>query len=104
MSVYTVPENLTLDARAKAIVNEVLDELERAITLYPLYPSDVVHAAAIVSEEAGELVRAANNVYYADSVGNREDLHREAVQTAAMAVRFLMEIGNLKSWEGLNNG
>jgi hypothetical protein len=97
-------ETLIIDPRAKEVVKQVFAELERAVTLYPLYPSDVVHAAAIVSEEAGELVRAANNVYYADNVGDREDLHREAVQTAAMGVRFLMEIGNLKSWEGLNNG
>jgi hypothetical protein len=90
-------EELRTDARMADVLRQVLEELERAELTHPIYPADVIHAAAIVSEEAGELVRAANNVYYEDSVEHRQNLLTEAVQTTAMGLRFLLETGNLKA-------
>jgi len=52
---------------------------------------DVVHRASFVAEESGELTQAANDHMYAD--GNHiEAMKLEAAQTAAVAIRFLMNV------------
>lgn len=77
----------------------ILSELTRAQQLHPIWPLDEVHAAAIVTEEAGELIQASLNYYYIsqDCVNSKmakKDFYNkmliEAVHTGAMAVRFLM--------------
>ena len=69
-------------------------ELKRAKKLYPIWPRDKIHAAAIVAEEAGELVRAANDHERPgenkDEGDTRIRMQIEAIQTAAMCLRFLM--------------
>ena len=42
----------------------VEDELRIAETYHPEWPKDVVHGAAVVAEEAGELVQAALDATY----------------------------------------
>lgn len=65
----------------------VQDELSRARRLHPDWPIDPVHAAAIVAEEAGELVRAVlRYVYEGKSI---LEVRTEAVQVGAMAARFI---------------
>ena len=67
----------------------ITDELDRAEEIYPDWPSDVVHQAAIVAEEAGELLMASlNKTYHKHKFAN---LYMEAAQTGAMAIRFLVE-------------
>jgi hypothetical protein len=39
-------------------------EIERAKKIHPDWPLDVVHAAAILCEEAGELIQAALDFHY----------------------------------------
>jgi hypothetical protein len=39
-------------------------ELKDAIAKYPDWPTDIIHAAAVVNEEAGELIRACLNYHY----------------------------------------
>ena len=73
------------------IVNLIMAEVERATAKHPRWPGDPVHAAAIVSEEAGELVRAANRFYDREG-GTVEDMEEEAVQVGASAIRFLLGI------------
>jgi hypothetical protein len=70
------------------IIAAIMAELDRAEAKYPAWPTDQVHAAAIVAEESGELVRAVLNESYHGAP--RADSDREAVQTAAMCVRFLV--------------
>jgi NTP pyrophosphatase (non-canonical NTP hydrolase) len=70
----------------------VTDELRRAEAKFPLWPKDYIHAAAIVAEEAGELVRAALKGTYEN--GGRAAMSEEAVQTAAMALRFLCHLAH----------
>lgn len=67
---------------------EVMAELNRAEKKYPSWPDDPVLAAAVVGEEAGELLQAANNARWHG--GNHNKMREEAVQMAAMAVRFLL--------------
>jgi hypothetical protein len=65
----------------------ILTELEYACEQHPGWPADPVHQAAIVAEESGELVQAVlQHVYEPHKGGNPI---KEAVQTAAMAVRFM---------------
>ena len=78
------------------IIELIRAEVERAMQKHPAWPNDPVHAAAIVSEEAGELTRAANRFYCRD-YGTVEEMEKEAVQTGAMAYRFLLNLETYKS-------
>lgn len=70
-------------------VRAVLDELERATSKFPTWPTDPLHAVAVVSEEAGELVKAVLQAAYEPHKSTPEDVATEAIQTAAMALRFI---------------
>lgn len=74
--------------RQRALVS-ILTELNSAIEKHPQWPKDNIHSAAIVCEEAGELIRAALQVQYEN--GKFHHMHDEAIQTGAMALRFLIE-------------
>ena len=63
-------------------------EIIRAEGRHPGWPEDLIHGAAIVAEESGELVQAAlQETYEGDHL---TDVIREAVHTAATAVRLLI--------------
>ncbi len=68
-------------------VGLVLNELIAARRQWPNWPTDLVYAAAVVSEEAGELVKAANDAHYKGT--DPELCKGEAEQTAVTAIRFL---------------
>ena len=72
------------------IIDQVMSELDSAIAKFPAWPSDPIHAAAIVSEEAGELIRASVQYGYED--GTVEAMVTEALHTAATAIRFVMGV------------
>ena len=76
--------------RIERVFNWVLEELHRAEMKFPGWPEDVVHAAAIVGEESGELIEAALDAYYGR--GDIETVRKEAIQTAAMSVRLLIHL------------
>jgi len=67
----------------------IFSELATAEIKHPGWPDDVVHGAAIVGEEAGELLQAALNYKYQRSK-NVDSMRLEAAQTAAMGIRFLV--------------
>jgi len=69
------------------VMAQIKAEIERAREIHPDWPSDVLHAAAIVSEESGELMRAA--VQHRGEGGTLEACDEEAIQTAAVAIRFV---------------
>ena len=71
------------------IMTMVMAELDHARNIYPIWPKDRIHQAAIVMEEAGELVQASLQQHYEPHKGGNPI--KEAVQTAAMAIRFLEE-------------
>lgn len=75
-------------------VGMVFDELRRAERKFPGFPTDPVHAASIVSEEVGELTKAVNEYTYEG--GSFENITKEAVQSAAMALRFLFNMESLR--------
>lgn len=77
------------------VIKEVTKELERAQAKFTAWPTDVIHAASIVNEESGELIRAALQYHYEN--GDIEELRKEAIQTAAMCVRFLKNFNSYHS-------
>ncbi len=72
------------------VIRLILAELRKAEQAHPTWPEDNVHAAAIVGEESGELIRAALQEEY--ECGSKDEMVKEAIQTGAMAVRFLLNV------------
>ena len=65
-------------------------EMEEAERVWPVWPQDVIHQAAIVGEEAGELIEAAVSLTY--DQGTAGAIRDEAIHTAAMALRLLLHL------------
>lgn len=83
------------------IIDEILAEVKRAKKKHPQWPDHVVARAAIVSEEAGELLRSSLNYKYEatqplDKARWKADMKDEAIQTAATAIRFLEGLKDIK--------
>ena len=76
--------------KTEQILCLVMTELERAEQIHPIWPADLVKASAILAEEAGETLQAANN--YDENRCGKNQIVTEAVQTAAMAIRLLRNI------------
>lgn len=76
------------------ILAQVRLELERATQKFPTWPTDPLHAVAIVGEEFGELTKAVLELSYEPHKTNAEEVRMEAIQTAAMALRFAMSLQN----------
>ena len=75
------------------ILTEIAAEVERASKKFPTWPTDPLHATAIIAEECGELQKAVlEAVYEPDKDVTIEDVRKEAVHTAAMCVRFLLSL------------
>lgn len=90
------------DGQIKHVINR---ELERATTIHPAWPTDPIHAAAIVQEEAGELVKDALQFTYEPEKDKQiSDMASEAVQVAAMAIRFLRGLPFYESSPSPQNG
>lgn len=85
----TIQEFEELPADVKVIVGVICKELKKAMDKHNHWPTqDVIHAAAIVGEESGELIRAALQYQYEG--GTSDEVSKEAIQTGAMAIRFLL--------------
>lgn len=72
------------------IYEKIENELKRAQKLHPLFPADLIHQVAIVSEESGEAMKAALDHYYFGKP--IEDVKTELIQTAAVCVRVLKQL------------
>ncbi len=75
------------------VVDLVLKELRKAEEKFPGFPTDPVHAAAIVAEEAGELVQAALDHSY---MREGSPMMKEASHVAAMGIRFLLSLRDME--------
>ncbi len=70
------------------VLGDVLAELARATALYPTWPTDPLHALAILGEEYGELTKEVLQLTYEPHKTNAKHAREEAIQTAATALRF----------------
>ena len=68
----------------------ILAELDRAEQLHPVWPRNLIHAGMVVAEESGEMTKSILDHH--EKKGSRQEIITEAVQTAAMAIRFLKNI------------
>ncbi len=66
--------------------NLIWEELQLAQKKFPKWPTDHIHGAAIVGEEAGEILKAALQLTYEGS--SSSDVIKETIQTATMSFRF----------------
>jgi hypothetical protein len=79
----------------KQIWQEIELELRKAKKKFPNWPDHPAAQAGIVSEESGELMKAALQWKYErgktddHQMKQKEEMKQEAIQTAAMAIRFL---------------
>lgn len=71
----------------------VQDELARAVAKFPTWPTDPFHALAVLGEEFGELTKAVlQHTYEPHKNVTGKDIRAEAIQTAAMALRWAMSL------------
>lgn len=70
----------------------VMAEVERATRKFPTWPTDPLHAVAVLGEEFGELTKAVLQSVYEPHKVKPGEVRTEAVQTAAMALRFLLSL------------
>lgn len=68
----------------------IRQELYEAYKKHGEMPPDIIHRAAIVCEESGELIQASYDCVYGK--GTLEQCRLEAVHTCATALRFLMSL------------
>jgi len=76
--------------KAEDAIDQIFRELGAAEEKHPGWPTDVVHATAIMVEEAGEAMQAALDAYY--KRGDLEHLRQELAQTGAMCIRALVNL------------
>jgi hypothetical protein len=82
-------EFAALPLREQRAIMALIQELYLAREKHPTWPQDLIHCAAIIGEEAGELLQASlNHTYENEPVGF---LEIEAIQTGATVLRFLTE-------------
>jgi hypothetical protein len=83
---------IDLPENTKHILVAISTELKRAEKKHPVWPTDLIHQAAIVGEESGELLQATINHKYEN--GNIESIWKESIQTGATCVRLLNSMIN----------
>ncbi len=67
-------------------------EVENATKKFPKWPTDPLHALAILGEEFGELTKEVVQMIYEPNKTSTAKIREEAIQTAAMAIRFVMSL------------
>jgi hypothetical protein len=70
----------------------IFAELERATKKFPTWPTDPLHAFAVVGEEFGECQKEVLQLVYEPHKSSPEEVRKEAIQMAAMALRFVMSL------------
>ncbi len=79
-----------------SVMDDVLVEVRRAVGIFPTWPTDPLHALAVLGEEYGELNKAVLQSVYEPEKSNADDVREEAIQTAAMALRFIASLNDYK--------
>lgn len=82
----------TISNNPAAVISVVWSELERAIAKFPGWPTDPLHALAVLGEEFGELTKDVLQMTYEPGKTTAENVRKEAIQTAAMALRFAVSL------------
>lgn len=70
------------------VAAEALAEVRHAMQKFPTWPTDPLHALAVLGEEFGELTKGVLQLTYEPHKTDWAQVRREAIQTAAMALRM----------------
>jgi NTP pyrophosphatase (non-canonical NTP hydrolase) len=73
-------------------MHDIDSEIARALAKFPTWPTDPLHALAVLGEEFGELTKEVLQMTYEPHKTSLEKIREEAIQTAAMAVRFVRSL------------
>ena len=85
-------ELIATDKELRIAIFAIKRELKYNAELkFPTWPLDPIRGAAIIAEEAGETIKASLQAVCEN--GHLADMGKEAIQTAAMAIRFLIFLG-----------
>lgn len=76
------------------IVFDIGQELEKVKRKFPKWPTDPIHAAIIVAEESGELMKEVLQMVYEPHKTDIDKVRKEALQTATVCIRFVHSIDN----------
>lgn len=74
------------------MLEQIAAEVARATAKFPTWPTDPLHAVAVLGEEFGELTKETLQLVYEPHKTSLADVRKEAIQTAAMALRFIASI------------
>lgn len=74
------------------IHEQIQEEMARAVAKFPTWPTDPLHAVAVLGEEFGELTQAVLQSTYEPHKSSPAEVHKEAIQVAAMALRFALSL------------
>lgn len=86
------PRPHALSADAAEAIGKIVAELANATQKFPTWPTDPLHALAVLGEEFGELTKAMLQLTYEPDKTSAAHVRAEAVQTAAMALRLVMSL------------
>lgn len=86
-----------------SITIEVLEELHKAMNKFPTWPTDPLHALAVLGEEFGELTKDVLQLTYEPHKTNAANVRKEAIQTAAMALRFAASLSVYEYRQGVQH-
>lgn len=76
----------------EVIIDQVRHELRTATEKYPAWPTDPLHALAVVQEEIGECQKEVLQLCYEPEKSDPSAIYREAIQTAVTTIRFLRSL------------
>ena len=79
-------------ASVEVAASLALDEVEKATSKFPTWPTDPLHALGVLAEEFGELSKEVVQLTYEPHKSTLGCVREEAIQTAAMALRFLASL------------
>lgn len=83
------------------VIDQITAEVARATVKFPTWPTDPLHALAVLGEEFGELTKAMLQHTYEPHKGvTQQDIREEAIQTAAMAMRLAMSLDSYEYRRG----
>lgn len=78
-------------------------EVDAATDKFPTWPTDPLHAVTVLNEEVGELNKAVLQCTYEPGKSTVDDVRTEAIQAAAMSIRFLLSLDDYKYRDGVQH-
>lgn len=81
-----------IQVERQTILNEIMQEVSRATAKFPTWPTRALDAFAVLGEEHGELQKECLQMTYEPHKSSRDAVRKEAIQTAAMAIRFCLSL------------